>query len=48
MLERQQTWILGNGDIEAEWDDYIDQLNKKGFADVLEVMNSAYKRQYGG
>jgi len=48
MLERQQTWVLGNGDVEAEWDDYIDQLNKKGLADVLEVMNSAYKRQYGG
>ena len=48
MLERQQTWILGNGDVEAEWDDYMDQLDKKGFNDVLEVMNTAYKRQYGG
>lgn len=47
MLERQQTWILGNGDVEAEWDDYIAQLNKKGLSDVLEVMTTAYKRQYG-
>ncbi len=47
MLERQQTWILGTGDVEAEWDDYIAQLNKKGLKDVLEVMNTAYKRQYG-
>ena len=46
MLERQQTWILGNGDVEAEWDDYIDQLNQKGLGDVLEVMTAAYQRQY--
>lgn len=46
MLERQQTWILGTGDVEADWGDYIAQLNQKGFQDVLDVMNSAYKRQY--
>ncbi len=48
MLERQQAWILGSGDVEADWDDYIAQLNKQGLADVLEVMQSAYDRQYGG
>ncbi len=48
MLERQQAWILGAADIEGEWDDYMAQLNKKGLGDVLEVMNSAYARQYGG
>jgi len=47
MLERQQTWILGTGDVEAEWDEYIEQLNKKGLSQVLEVMTTAYKRQYG-
>ncbi len=46
MLERQQAWILGTGDVEAEWDDYIAQLNKQGLGDVLEVMQSAYDRQY--
>jgi len=46
MLERQQTWILGTGDVEAEWDDYQAQLEKKGLSDVLEVMNKAYERQY--
>ncbi|SMX31053.1 extracellular solute-binding protein [Actibacterium lipolyticum] len=46
MLERQQAWILGNGDVEAEWDDYIAQLEKMGLNDVLEVMNAAYQRQY--
>ena len=47
MLERQQAWILGSGDVEADWDEYIEQLDKKGLQDILEVMNSAYERQYG-
>lgn len=48
MLERQQAWILGTGDVEADWDDYLAQLDKMGLNDVLEVMQSAYDRQYGG
>jgi putative aldouronate transport system substrate-binding protein len=46
MLERQQGWILGNGDVEADWDAYQAQLEKLGLSDVLEVMQSAYVRQY--
>ena len=48
MLERQQAWILGSGDIQEDWDSYIETLNKMGYEEVLEVMNSAYERQYGG
>ena len=48
MLERQQAWVLGNGDVEADWDDYLAQLDKRGLGDVLEVMQSAYDRQYAG
>ncbi len=48
MLERQQAWILGNGDVEAEWDDYIATLDKMGYSDVIGVMQTAYDRQYGG
>lgn len=48
MLERQQRWILGTGDVVADWDAYIAELNNMGYEDVLTVMNSAYKRQYGG
>ena len=48
MLERQQAWILGNGDVEADWPDYIAQLDRLGFNQVIEVMQSAYNRQYGG
>lgn len=48
MLEKQQAWILGASDVEAEWDDYLSQLDRMGMNDVLEVMQSAYDRQYGG
>lgn len=48
MLERQQSWILGTGDVEADWDGYVAELNNMGYEDVIKVMNSAYKRQYGG
>ncbi|MEM7613909.1 MAG: sugar ABC transporter permease, partial [Pseudomonadota bacterium] len=46
MLERQQGWILGSGDVEADWDGYMAELNNQGYAEVLEVMQSAYERQY--
>jgi putative aldouronate transport system substrate-binding protein len=48
MLEKQQAWILGASDVDAEWDDYIAQLDRMGMNEVLEVMQSAYDRQYGG
>ncbi|ERP96678.1 hypothetical protein Q669_27870 [Labrenzia sp. C1B10] len=47
MLERQQAWILGSGDVNADWDDYVATLDKMGYSQVIEVMNSAYERQYG-
>ncbi len=47
MLERQQAWVLGNGDVEADWDSYVATLDKMGLNQVLEVMNAAYARQYG-
>ncbi len=48
MLERQQAWVLGTGDVEADWDDYLAELDNMGLNQVLKVMNSAYQRQYGG
>jgi len=47
MLERQQAWILGTGNVTADWDDYVKTLDKMGYQDVIEVMNAAYKHQYG-
>lgn len=46
MLERQQAWILGSGDIDADWDAYLATLDSMGYNEVIEVMNSAYQRQY--
>ncbi|MEL6682171.1 MAG: sugar ABC transporter permease, partial [Pseudomonadota bacterium] len=47
MLERQQSWILGNGDVMADWDAYLAQLDEMGMQELLVVMQSAYDRQYG-
>ncbi|AMY71013.1 extracellular solute-binding protein [Frigidibacter mobilis] len=47
MLERQQAWILGSGNVDADWDSYTATLAKMRYQDVIDVMNSAYKRQYG-
>ena len=47
MLERQQSWILGNGDVMADWDEYIATLDEMGMQELLVVMQSAYDRQYG-
>lgn len=46
MLERQQAWVLGSGDVVEDWDSYAATLDKMGMGQVLEVMNSAYQRQY--
>ena len=48
MLERQQAWVLGTGDVNADWDGYVATLDKMGLEKVLDVMNKAYVRQYDG
>lgn len=48
MLERQQAWILGSGDIEKDWDAYQNDLKNMGLDKVLDAMQSAYNRQYNG
>jgi len=47
MLEKQQAWVLGSSDVEADWDNYIKTLDKMGYNDVVDAMQSAYNRQYG-
>ncbi|SOH95253.1 putative aldouronate transport system substrate-binding protein [Monaibacterium marinum] len=47
MLERQQAWVLGSGDLQADWDSYVETLDNMGYQEVIEVLNSAYARQYG-
>ena len=48
MLEVQQGWILGNSDVNEDWDSYLATLDDMGYQELLGVMNSAYERQYGG
>ncbi|MGL5963084.1 MAG: extracellular solute-binding protein [Fusobacteriaceae bacterium] len=40
--EYLQKWILGGGDIDKEWDDFIDRLNKIGLEKTLEIQQKAY------
>ena len=47
MQEMQQTWLLGAQDVESTWDDYQSRLDQMGYGEVLEVMQTAYQRQYG-
>lgn len=37
-------WITGNGDIDAEWDTYVDRMNNMGLDRVLAVYQSQYER----
>ena len=46
MLERQQAWVLGARDIDADWADYQARLRQQGIENVLRVMQAAYDRQY--
>ena len=47
VAETEQKWVLGKGDIEAEWDKYISDLKAMGLDEVLAVYNSAYDRYLG-
>lgn len=39
-------WIAGNGDIEAEWDAYIQQCEAIGLAEYIELRTEAYNLIY--
>ena len=46
MVENIENWITGKADISADWADYLVTLNNMNMDRVLEVLNSAYQRQY--
>jgi putative aldouronate transport system substrate-binding protein len=46
MVSTIYTWIKGEADAQADWPEYIRTLKSMGSEEVLEVMNSAYQRQY--
>lgn len=46
MVESIKKWITGKSDVQADWPKYIADLDAMGFQQVIEIMNSAYVRQY--
>lgn len=45
--ENQSKWLIGEGDIDAEWDGYVAQLNTLGLPKYVEYMQTAYDRTMG-
>ncbi len=44
IYEYLQKAIMGTIDVDATWDEYVDELDKMGLEDCVKVHNSAYKR----
>lgn len=47
MLEQQQNWVMHGGDIDAEFDNYMETLASMGMDEVVQVYQNAYDRQMG-
>ncbi|TRD14359.1 extracellular solute-binding protein [Palleronia caenipelagi] len=45
MAERSMDWIAGIGDVDTEWDTYIEELNDRGLNLLLTALNAAYQRR---
>lgn len=43
-IETFSNWITGNGDIDAEWDAYVQRMYDMGLQEVLDVYQSQYDR----
>lgn len=46
--ETSVAFMTGAKDIDAEWDSYVDSLDKAGLQDLLNVYETAYARSQGG
>lgn len=44
MMEMQQRWILGQGNVDAEWEEYLDTLEKMGLGEMNQITQQAYAR----
>ena len=47
MKEMQQKWIMGEADVDATWDNYIQTINNYGMQRVIELETIAYNRLKG-
>lgn len=45
MLEQEQNWVMNGGDIDAEFDTYMETLKSMGMDEVVAVYQAAYDRQ---
>ena len=42
VFEKLQSWILGSGDIEAEYDDFVNELKARNIDRAIEIQQEAY------
>ena len=42
VFEKLQSWVLGTGDIDAEWDEYIQDLKDRNIERAIEIQQQAY------
>ena len=42
MIEQEVAWCTGEGDVEAEWADFIEKLNSMGLEEVVQIYQDAY------
>ena len=40
-------FITGVKDIDAEWDNYVNEFSKMGLEPYMEAVNTCYARMYG-
>lgn len=40
--EKKAAWITGVADIDAEWDEYVESLNKMGVSEFVEILQETY------
>ncbi len=41
MEDQTAAWIMGKGDVDAEWDHYLEEIEELGMHAVLDVLNNA-------
>ena len=42
VAEKRAAWVTGVSDIDAEWDDYVESLNRMGLEEFVEIYQRAY------
>lgn len=42
VFEKFQSWVLGSGDIDAEWNDFVDELKARNIDRAIEIQQESY------